>query len=210
MQKMHMFNNPEFGEVRAIDINGEAWFCLGDVCKVLDLRQGDVVRRLEDGVVSTQPIVDKLKRTQKANFVNEDGLYDVILDSRKPSARKFRKWITSEVLPSLRKAAGLEAWEAFRLMDKERQKRCMDIIHGFKEPTKINYIKANTIADKAVSIKYGLPKMIKKADMTPDMLIDRQKILDSTVSLMRVNDEFNLGLSVSTAVYGKEETRRMF
>lgn len=78
-------------------------FCLADVCKILELRQGDVRQRLSDGVVSTQPIVDSLGREQQANFVNEDGLYDVILDSRKPEAKAFRKWVTSEVLPSIRK-----------------------------------------------------------------------------------------------------------
>lgn len=55
------------------------------------------------GVVSTHPITDNLGRKQQANFVNEDGLYDVILDSRKPQAKAFRKWVTSEVLPSIRK-----------------------------------------------------------------------------------------------------------
>ena len=67
------------------------------------MQQGDVKRRLDDGVVSTQPISDSLGRVQQANFVNEDGLYDVILDSRKPEAKQFRKWITSEVLPIIRK-----------------------------------------------------------------------------------------------------------
>lgn len=81
-------------------------FCLSDVCSVLGLRQGDVKQRLDDGVVSTQPIIDALGREQQANFVNEDGLYDVILDSRKPQAKAFRKWVTSEVLPAIRKTGG--------------------------------------------------------------------------------------------------------
>lgn len=81
----------------------EPWFCLIDVCTALDLKASDVRQRLGDGVVSTHPIVDSLGRTQQANFVNEDGLYDTILDSRKPEAKIFRKWITSEVLPSIRK-----------------------------------------------------------------------------------------------------------
>src|SRR5699024_3955669 len=59
--------------------------------------------RLDDGVVSIEVILDGLNRQQKATFVNEDGLYDVILDSRKPEAKRFRKWITSEVIPSIRK-----------------------------------------------------------------------------------------------------------
>lgn len=110
---MAIFNNPEFGQVRVVkDDCGEPWFCLGDVCKVLDLHQNVVRQRLEDGVCSTYPIVDNIGRTQKANFVNEDGLYDAILDSRKPEARKFRKWITSEVLPSIRKSGGYIATTA--------------------------------------------------------------------------------------------------
>ena len=83
--------------------NGESLFCLADACKILELDASQVMKRLEDGVVSIHPITDSLGRNQRANFVNEDGLYDVILDSRKPEAKQFRKWITSEVLPSIRK-----------------------------------------------------------------------------------------------------------
>ncbi len=201
MNEIKIFDHPDFGNVRIVMDGAEPWFCLSDVCKVLDLIPYKVAQRLDNDILSKYTILDNLGRTQRANFVNEDGLYDVILDSRKPTARKFRKWITSEVLPSLRKAAGLEAWEAFRMMDKEHQKKAMDIIRGFQEPTKVDYIKANTIADKAVSIKFGLPKMIKKSEMTPDMLVDRQKLLDGTVQLMQTNDKFGLGLSVSQTVY---------
>ena len=77
-----------------------------DVCEVLELRTQKVVQRLEDDVLSKYPIVDSLGRTQQATFVNEDGLYDTILESRKPHAKKFRKWVTSEVLPSIRKQGG--------------------------------------------------------------------------------------------------------
>lgn len=102
--KISVFNNHNFGEIRTTtDENGEPWFCLVDVCKILDLNPTDVRRRLEDGVVSNHPIQDALGRTQQANFVNEDGLYDTILDSRKPDAKRFRKWITGDVLPSIRK-----------------------------------------------------------------------------------------------------------
>lgn len=101
--EIRIFKSPLFGDIRTAGTSEEPLFCLSDVCKALDLLQGDVKRRLDDGLVSTQPIVDSLGRTQQANFVNEDGLYDVILDSRKPEAKAFRKWITSEVLPTIRK-----------------------------------------------------------------------------------------------------------
>lgn len=104
MNKIQIFQNEQFGKVRiAMNESNEPLFCLADVCNVLGLRQGDVRQRLSDGVVSTQPIIDSLGREQQANFVNEDGLYDAILDSRKPEAKQFRKWVTSEVLPSIRK-----------------------------------------------------------------------------------------------------------
>lgn len=99
-----VFQNPEFGKIRTtIDENGEPLFCLADLCGTLALDVNNTVRRLDDGVCSKHPIPDILGRIQLTNFVNEDGLYDVILDSRKPEARRFRKWITSEVLPSIRK-----------------------------------------------------------------------------------------------------------
>lgn len=103
---IQVFNSPQSGEIRTAGTSEEPLFCLSDVCSVLGLRQGDVKQRLDDGVVSTQPIIDALGREQQANFVNEDGLYDVILDSRKPQAKAFRKWVTSEVLPAIRKTGG--------------------------------------------------------------------------------------------------------
>ena len=86
-EKIQIFQNPEFGNIRTMrDEKGEALFCLKNVCEVLDLVLRTVVQRLEDDVLSKYPIVDSLGRTQQATFVNEDGLYDTILESRKPGA----------------------------------------------------------------------------------------------------------------------------
>lgn len=103
MNELRIFENPQFGKVRTAGTTDNPLFCLTDVCNALGLQQGHVRERLADGVVSTEPITDSLGRSQNANFVNEDGLYDVILDSRKPEAKAFRKWVTKEVLPSIRK-----------------------------------------------------------------------------------------------------------
>ena len=103
MNEIKVFDNPQFGKVRTAGTSENPLFCLPDVCKALGLNARHVRERLEDGVVSTDTITDNLGRAQVANFVNEDGLYDVILDSRKPEAKVFRKWVTSEVLPSIRK-----------------------------------------------------------------------------------------------------------
>ncbi|GGJ48925.1 phage antirepressor [Virgibacillus salexigens] len=91
-------------QLRIIKGDNEPWFLLNDLVKILGLSNSRMVKdRLGDDVISTYPIQDSLGRTQQATFVNEDGLYDVILDSRKKEAKRFRKWITSEVIPSIRK-----------------------------------------------------------------------------------------------------------
>lgn len=106
MNEIQIFKNPQFGEVRVQkDTQGEPWFCLSDVAKMLDLIPSKLTQRLTGDVLSKYPLATN-GGTQMANFINEDGLYDAILDSRKPEARMIRKWMTSEVMPSIRKTGG--------------------------------------------------------------------------------------------------------
>ena len=80
------------------------WFVLKDVCEVLEIHQtAGIKRRLGDDVITNHPIPDALGWMQDNTIINEDGLYDVILESRKPEAGEFRKWVTKDVLPSIRK-----------------------------------------------------------------------------------------------------------
>lgn len=93
--------------VRVVTIAGEPWFVLADLARVLDI--SDVSRlnsRLDDGVRQTHPILDSLGRTQTATIVSEAGMYEVVIRSDKPEAAAFRRWITSEVLPAIRKHGG--------------------------------------------------------------------------------------------------------
>ena len=127
---IRIFKNKEFGAIRTMkDERGEPLFCLRDVCEVLELRTQKVVQRLEDDVLSKYPIVDSLGRTQQATFGNEDGLYDMILESRKPHAKKFCKWVTSEVLPSIRKHGGYMVAKADE-SDEEIMARALQIAHA--------------------------------------------------------------------------------
>lgn len=105
MNKLQTFNFND-AQIRVIEIGGQPWFVLKDVCDVLGLRSPDVRKRLSDDVVTIHTVQDSLGRTNQASIINEDGLYDVILESRKPEARAFRKWVTSEVLPSIRQHGG--------------------------------------------------------------------------------------------------------
>ena len=84
MNQLEIFTNPEFGTIRTMGTEAQPLFCLVDLCKALSLNPSKLSQRLGDDVLSKYPIQDELNRTQLANFVNEDGLYDVILDSRKP------------------------------------------------------------------------------------------------------------------------------
>lgn len=103
MADIQIFNNPQFGDIRTAGTADKPLFCLVDICKALDLNPDKVAQRLSDDLLSKYPTKDRLGREQLTNFVNEDGLYDAIFDSRKPEAKAFRKWVTSEVLPSIRK-----------------------------------------------------------------------------------------------------------
>ena len=96
--------NYESSEIRTVQINGEPWFVLSDVCKVLELSTpARVAERLEKDEVSQTHTIDRMGREQKTTIINESGLYTVILRSDKPQAKPFRKWVTSVVLPSIRK-----------------------------------------------------------------------------------------------------------
>ena len=95
--------NYESSEIRTVQVNGEPWFVLADVCKVLEISNSrNISSRLEPDEKGVT-LVDTLGGTQQMTIINESGLYTVILRSDKPQAKPFRKWVTSVVLPSIRK-----------------------------------------------------------------------------------------------------------
>lgn len=103
---IQVFNNDRFGEVRSVVKDGEPWFVAVDVCKALEIKNNrDALGRLDDdekGVVST----DTLGGEQEVGVVNESGLYTLVLGSRKPEAKAFKRWITHDVIPAIRKTGG--------------------------------------------------------------------------------------------------------
>lgn len=100
MNEIKVFNSVEFGEIRTAVVNNEPMFCLIDICKALGIKNvTDVAKRLDEDERTRL----NLGRAGETNFVTESGLYAVVLRSDKPAAKKFRKWVTSEVLPSIRK-----------------------------------------------------------------------------------------------------------
>lgn len=104
MNNMQIFNNPEFGEIRTIVIDGEPWFVGKDVCRALgyaDPYSG--VRKNVDAEDKRGCPVGSTSGTQDTTVINESGLYSLIFGSKLESAKKFKKWVTSEVLPTIRK-----------------------------------------------------------------------------------------------------------
>lgn len=106
MEELQIFNNEEFGNVRSLMIDNEPWFVGKDVAEALGYKnvRDSLARHIDsddkrDGVV----IHDSMGREQKPIIINESGLYSLILSSKLPSAKKFKHWVTSEVLPTLRK-----------------------------------------------------------------------------------------------------------
>ncbi len=103
MNNIQIFNYNDC-EVRTVEINGEIWWVLKDVCGVLEISNSKMVaERLDDDEVSLTYITDSLGRNQDTTVINESGLYNVVLRSDKPQAKPFRKWVTSVVLPTIRK-----------------------------------------------------------------------------------------------------------
>ena len=193
-------------EIRFVEKDGEWWAVLKDVCDALGLKAKKVRERLEKEVLS-KGTLETAGGQQEMLIVNEYGIYDTVFQSRKKEAKDFRKWVY-KMLSELRKASGYEGFEIFRMLDKEHQKEMMKKLQeGLRSPARVDFIKANTIANKAVSLKHGYPKMVKKADMAPEMLKDREPILADTVELMTVKDKYGLDVSVSDTIYKKSEEK---
>lgn len=101
--KLMLFENEAFGKVRTLNLNGEPWFVAVDVCSVLDLSNPTIaVSRLDED----ERAKFNLGRQGDATIVNEPGLYTLVLGSRKPEAKAFKRWITHEVIPAIRKYGG--------------------------------------------------------------------------------------------------------
>lgn len=113
-KEIQIFNNPEFGEVRTVSIDGEPWFVGRDIALALGYSntKDALAKHVDDddkkmgSQNATPSIKDSLGRDQYPVFINESGLYSLVLSSKLPTAKKFKRWVTSEVLPTIRKTGG--------------------------------------------------------------------------------------------------------
>ena len=112
MNEMMIFNNPEFGSVRTVCIDGEPWLVGKDVADILEYRNGsrDINRHVDADDRRKIMIYDGNQRRETI-VINESGLYSLVLSSKLPAAKKFKRWVTAEVLPTIRKTGGYVANE---------------------------------------------------------------------------------------------------
>lgn len=103
MNELTVFNNEDFGEIRTMTIEGEPWFVAADVCRALDLSNPTIATsRLDED----ERAKFNLGRQGDGTIINESGLYSLVLGSRKPEAKAFKRWITHDIIPTIRKTGG--------------------------------------------------------------------------------------------------------
>ena len=146
MNDLKIFNNEEFGEIRTVVVNEEPMFCLTDICKALELTQPSKVKeRLNEKGVRSIPTLTK-GGEQKLLYINEPNLYKTIFQSRKESAERFTDWVTSEVLPSIRKTGSYG-------MPKTTGGQIQLLAQGYTELEQ----KVNDIKDDVSELKENVP-----------------------------------------------------
>lgn len=102
--QLQIFKNPDFGDVRTIIRDGEPWFVATDVCRALEIGNPTMALSRLDGDEQALISIEGLSRgNDKGNIVNEPGLYSLVLGSRKPEAKAFKRWITHDVIPAIRR-----------------------------------------------------------------------------------------------------------
>lgn len=108
MNDIIIFRSNQFGEIRTMERDGEIWFVGKDVAEVLGYSRATkaVTEKVDAEDRDEVPIRDSIGRNQKAHIINESGLYSLILSSKLPQAKEFKRWVTSEILPSVRKHGG--------------------------------------------------------------------------------------------------------
>lgn len=135
MNELQIFKNEEFGEIRAININNEPYFIAKDICEILDIKNTtQAIQRLDED----ERTMLNIGRQGNTNIVNEYGLYNLILASRKKEAKEFKRWVTHEVLPSIRKTGGYIAGEENMTEDELIAQALLVVNRKLEEKTKEN------------------------------------------------------------------------
>lgn len=217
--QIKLFENQEFGKVRTVTIDGEPWFVAADVCNIFGETNRNRAMQSLDSSEKGYTQMDTPGGKQRVAIVNEPGLYSLLFAMQPSKARGvsdqyialrqeklkgFKRWVTSEVLPALRKGAGLEAIEALKMLSRENQKRGNAVLYAaIPDIDRATYCKAASITGKEIANRMGLDKRISKADVPPEYLPEYDSVFSDVTHLMVLNERYGLGLSVSSAIHQK-------
>ena len=174
---IEIFKNEEFGEIRTLTINNEPYFVGKDIAEILDYNEPNkaITRHIDEDDRIKHPITDNLGRIQKSWVINESGLYSLILSSKLPTAKKFKRWVTNDVLPSIRKHGAYMTEEtiekaitnpdfliklATELKHEKEQRKLLEEEKKINAP-KVIFADAVSVSDTNISIG-SLSKLLKQ------------------------------------------------
>ena len=224
MNEIQIFNNEEFGDIRTVEINGEPWLIGKDVATALGYKD------TSDALKTHVDEEDKLTRqftdsgqSRQMYIVNESGLYSLILGSRLPNAKKFKRWVTAEVLPSIRKTGGYNLPQTYAdalraLADQAEQTEKLRLENNEMKP-KADFFDAVAGSKQAISLgdvakilnypKVGRNKLfeiLRDQDILQQNNIPYQKFIDAGYFRV-IEQKYNAGdevrISLKTLVYQK-------
>ena len=170
MNELQIFNNPQFGEIRTITIDGEPWTVGKDVATALGYsnpRKAMVDHVDEEDKMQGDGVTirDSIGREQHPTIINESGLYSLVLSSKLPGAKKFRRWVTSEVLPSIRRTGGYNIPKDYpsalrALADSEERRMALEAENEAMKPKSLF---ADSVASSDSTILVGeMAKILKQ------------------------------------------------
>lgn len=228
MNDLQIFNNEEFGEVRTLEIDGEPWFVGKDVALALGYKDtADGLKNHVDDEDKRLVKVGEIPTLETSNYgayiINESGLYSLILGSRLPNAKKFKRWVTSEVLPAIRKTGGYQLpqtyAEALRALADQAEKTEQLRLENTEMKPKAEFFDAVAGSRTAISLgdvakilaypKIGRNKLfeiLRDRDILQNNNIPYQKYIDAGYFRV-IEQKYNAGdevrISLKTLVYQK-------
>lgn len=210
-QEIQVFNNQEFGAVRTLEINGEPWMVGKDVAQALGyVKPTDSVRKLVDQEDRGISKMETPSGAQEMTIINESGLYSLVLSSKLPGAKKFKRWVTSEVLPAIRKTGSYRVPRDFpaalrMLADSEEQRLALQAENEYQK---------QIIADlepmkKYIDVILSSPGTMTTTQIAADYNMSAKKlnrILHEQGIQRNVNDQWILYAKHMGQGYTKSET----
>ena len=154
MNNLKEFKNTEFGRIRIEEIGNNPWFLVKDICDALGLSNvTETIRRLDEDELSITEVIDSIGRRQQMRITNESGLYSLIMQSRRPEAKRFKKWITSEVITKIKKNGGYILNQE-NLTDEELMAKALIVAQNTirNRDKEIEEMKPNYLLGKAISV----------------------------------------------------------